>query len=566
MSKSRKPPKRDPWMALVIADGAAIGAALMAAGYSLEWAARHGLGPLDLLELPRLMVSAWAPVILVGGMVSLAAGKARFAVLVLAAIWIPRQTRGAARVLTAAALATIAAWGAAVACAMVFLLQPGTGLLVPAIGLLLAALLSRRHAWSVTAMVLLSAGAVVGAVTAQLPVIASYAFVASADGYEHVRSPLYGFLPVIVPALAAAWVVSHREFPATIGPKRRLIQYWGLCTVCLSIAVSIAVEMIQLSPGPPTKSARGVLDEFAYDIHVAGTPAALLWTNRNRLQVIDDVYGETPSRRVLDRRLVGLVEWITPSLDGGFYVPVDQEPKIAWWKPVEPSERIPYAPSGGWLRVPDWVQRGMSQLQLAPDPVAGHLLVFSQVQTRYAVVDRASNTTLATGVLSDSPFSGVQVATDTMRRVALITSVIKDGAISEFDFATLQVTRRVPNRYVMMVSFDPSGDLLWGIRPFTGELVGLDRHTLQIRHRVPLEPALRSLVQDPDTGMLYTCSFLFGGIDQVDPKTLAATRLGWCGRLCRSLHLDSAHHTLWVATADRICRIPLDEGPPADQS
>jgi len=91
----------------------------------------------------------------------------------------------------------------------------------------------------------------------------------------------------------------------------------------------------------------------------------------------------------------------------------------------------------------------------------------------------------------------------------------------------------------------------------TTELLGIDRRTSRIRHRIRIEPTLRPLAQDAKTGMLYTCSYLFGSIYRVDPRTADAEKVGWCGRLCRNLRVDPERDTLWVATADGICRMPL---------
>jgi hypothetical protein len=289
-----------------------------------------------------------------------------------------------------------------------------------------------------------------------------------------------------------------------------------------------------------------------------------VWTDRRGAQVLDDIYGEPHQSRPLDERLADLAERIVPSFDGGFCIASDEKPGTACWKAVPPHEQIPYAASGGWLPHPSWVQLGMSQLQLAVDPATRRMLLVSQVHSRYAVVAVETNAAVTQGTFADSIFSAVLVSPDPMRGVAFIGSLAKDGATHEFDFASLRIARSTPNLYIASVVADPSGELFWGTRPFTTELLGIDRRTSRVRQRIAIGPNLRSLVQDSKTGMLYTCSFLFGSIYRVDPRTADAEKVGWCGRLCRNLRVDSERHTLWVATADGICRMPLHNGNVSD--
>jgi hypothetical protein len=326
----------------------------------------------------------------------------------------------------------------------------------------------------------------------------------------------------------------------------------------------IVVEAVQLLPRAPEGAAIRVLNRFAYDVYIAGEPPALVWTDRRGAQVVDDIYGEPHESRPLDERLEDLAERIVPSFDGGFFIASDEKPGIAWWKPVPPHEQIPYTASGGWLPEPSWVHLGMSQLQLAVDPATRRMLLVSQVHSRYAVVAVETNAAVTQGTFGDSIFSAATVSPDPMGGVAFIGTLAKDGATHEFDFASLRIARSTPNLYITSIVADPSGELFWGVRPFTTELLGMDRRTSRISHRIAIEPTLRPLAQDAKTGMLYTCSFLFGSIYRVDPRTADAEKIGWCGRLCRNLRLDSERDTLWVATADGICRMPLHDGTVSD--
>src|SRR5262249_2715921 len=117
--------------------------------------------------------------------------------------------------------------------------------------------------------------------------------------------------------------------------------------------------------------------------------------------------------------------------------------------------------------------------------------------------------------------------------------------------------RKAANLYLYETMLDPGAGLLWGTRPLTGEVIGVDTRTFAIRHRIPVEATVRDIQRDVGTGDLYTCSFLFGDVWRIDRRTLMPSKIGWCGRVCRNLFLDSPRQTLWVATADGICRIDL---------
>ena len=70
--------------------------------------------------------------------------------------------------------------------------------------------------------------------------------------------------------------------------------------------------------------------------------------------------------------------------------------------------------------------------------------------------------------------------------------------------------------------------------------MAIDTRTYEMRHRVSVQFGLRDLQRDPDSGDLYTCSEIFGDVFRIDRHTLRSSRVGWCGRLCRGLYVDSA--------------------------
>jgi len=555
--RSATSPRLDGWFIRAAADGAAIGAGGIVGATVLEWGARHGIGDIALFELPRLRLFGWSQQGFLEAASFLISEKSVPVLIVLLALAMWRRTRPAARAVTAAAAAAIAGWAVALGCAIAFTLSPRVTVLLAVLALGPAARLARAPRSRITGLIVLTAGVAVGTLAAQIAVVASYGIVSSDEGGEQIYNPLLGFVPVVLLALAAAWFVSRFERVSPAGRFRQMARCWGLALACLAMTFVIVVEAVQLLPRAPEGGAIRVLNRFAYDVYIAGEPPALVWTDRRGAPVLDAIYGEPHQSRPLDERLADLVEKIVPSFDGGFCIAADEKPGIACWKPVPPHEQIPYAASGGWLPQPSWVNLGMSQLQVAVDPATRRMLLVSEVHSRYAVVAVETNAAVTQGTFGDSIYSAATVSPDPMGGAAFIGSLAKDGTTDEFDFASLRITRSTPNLYITSIVADPSGELFWGARPLTTELLGIDRRTSRIRHRIRIEATLRPLAQDAKTGMLYTCSYLFGSIYRVDPRTADAEKVGWCGRLCRNLRVDPERDTLWVATADGICRMPL---------
>jgi len=139
--------------------------------------------------------------------------------------------------------------------------------------------------------------------------------------------------------------------------------------------------------------------------------------------------------------------------------------------------------------------------------------------------------------------------------VIYVTSALDDGGLYEMGLDSLEVTRKAASLYLYETAVDPARNLLWGVRPLTGEVVAVDTDTYELSHRIPVQFGLRDLQRDRRSGDLYTCSEFFGDIFRIDGRTLRVSRIGWCGRLCRDMYLDEARHTLWVATRDGICQI-----------
>lgn len=519
------------------AGGACVGVGVGSLLNLLDWAARHGFGDVALPETLRLKLLGSFFRILFSGVQGVS-WRGGAALVIVAALLVWRR----ARPIAAGACGAVAgAWIAVMACASAYALDPAIGLVPAPAALVVAALLARSRTWSVTASLILTAGILVGFFCAENLLLVRPEVTGGIN-------PLYGFVPPVVVAVVAALLVARRKPDDPMGFARRLTLLWGVSAVGLCVTFSVALEAFRVRIRPPEPSATRVVNEFAYDVRIEGEPPAVLWTNRKRVQVLENAYGNTHRRYSLDDA-AGFSERFWSSLNGGFYIQGGRN--IGWWNPVPGEQPIPTRPSSSFSE-PDWVPAVFVE-----DPLSRRNLVVSEWFSQYAVVDRDSGAVVARGVLSDAIWSWPYGTVDPSARMAFISTGMDDGQLYEFDFDSLRITRTAPNLYLYETVLDPAAGLLWGTRPFTGELLGVDTRTLEVRHRIPVEPTVRDIQRDADTGDLFTCSFLSGDVFRVDRQTLVASKIGWCGRFCRNLFLDSRHRTLWVATVDGLCRIGL---------
>lgn len=533
-------------IAAVTADAVTVGASIAFCLSLLDWTVGISLQNITLHQLVRAkLLGTLIRVLYYSGKelsVHLAAAAAMVAVL-----WIWRRTRPFATLCTSVVVVVVGAWIAALTCTMTYGFTPAAGLLLPAVALLPAAWLARQRGTSVTAMLVFTAGLGVGVFCAQIAWLAWFT----------VYSPLYGFVPAALIALAATWVVSSYQSRRAPSAPARLSRLWGLCTACLCATYLVLLAAYALRERAAEPPAIRVVSEWAYDVYVRGAPPALLWTNRQTAQVLENAYGDTHRRYSLDAN-ASMVERIWRSASGDFYLQTNGQ--IGWWKAEPDAEPIPDLPAA-WLQQADWLRdpRVRSLSTFAEDPLTHRFIIFSEWLSHYAVVDRDTRTMLTTGILSDAVWAWWYVTVDAARRVALISSAFDDGGLYEINLDSLKMTRTAPDLYLYETVLDRSGELLWGVRPMAGELIAVNTRTLAMEHRIPVDAAIRDVQLDPETGDLFTCSFMSGNVYRVERSSLTPSKIGWCGRLCRNLFLDTQHHALWVATADGVCWIPTSD-------
>jgi hypothetical protein len=535
-------------VARATANGACLGSGFATIFALLDWAARHGLGDPAQTQLLHLRILNSPFEFGFPFVVALFSLRTPVVLATIAGMYLLRPTRPLARTLVAFTFAFGAMACAVIAGSAAYILAPSIAPFLPLLSFLPAILLARRPMRPVAPLATLAAGLAIGAFAAQMPMVAIQPPVG-------VVSPLNGFLFAAAVSLLAAWVVSRwaGRRPARFSSGR----FWGLCAFVVYTVFVIGYEAYALRArsleGPTTR----VYDGWAYDLHVLGDPPALLWTNRDTLQVLENPYGDAPHRYVLNDDAIR-AERIWPAADGGFYLQADGP--IGRWKAPSAGQPFAHEPAA-WLTPPDWVFGVVgpdSPGTSVEDAATKRVLLVSAFQSHYAVMDRDTWTMQTKGVLSDTVWGWWYSTIDPIGRVALISAAVGDGGLYELNLDSLRVRALGLGFHVYEMVLDPPAGLLWGIRPITGEVLAIDRRTQEIRHRIPVEPTARDLTRDPDTGDLFTCALLSGDVFRIDPRTETASKIGWCGRFCRNLDIDSRRRTLWAATADGVCRIALD--------
>jgi hypothetical protein len=315
---------------------------------------------------------------------------------------------------------------------------------------------------------------------------------------------------------------------------------WGFAMPLLAGVVSAAIAarwmLFPVAAEPP--DAR-VSDRFAYGILAQGDPVALFWTDKADLWTAVDVHGGPFAPRHVAE---AVSERLWPGRDG-FFGMGDQR-----FLHVAPDLRV----TG--RDVPEWMRPIAG---LAEDPATGNVIALSEWGAHWAVLSSGGGV-LASGQIDWKhgwPFPWATV--DTAGRRAFLTEALHTGTLSVLDLDTNRIVRQAPHRYLYETVFDAATSTLWGTRPTLGQVAAIDVDTLEIVRTVELGPAPRPLRFSPARRALYSCSFKTGAVWEIDADTGATTRLGRCGRRCRGLALDEAHDTLWVASRDGICRMPV---------
>lgn len=451
-----------------------------------------------------------------------------------------------------------AAWVAAMACATAYALDHTRGFLPGLVALPIAILLSRWRRWRLASTFVLTGGFALGTLLAQ-----GFYSLPFQDAFRHFVNPAWGFVPPVVGSVVAALWLSFRRAPrGTDEPRPTAASSWGLITCSLACVVFVGAELRGVRVQQPEPVGSRILDDWAYDIYVTGDPPQLVWTDRKQIHVLTDPYGEKHERYTVDDDAAYYVERIWPSPTGGFYIQGVE--KLEWWAAPAAGERLSYRPAWRY-QLPPWLTAHSSTTwSIAEDPPTGRLFTAGEYYSRYIVIDRATSKLVASGTISNTIWPFWSFTIDSVARVLYATSALDDGGLYVMDVDSLVFARKASHLYVYETVLDAEQNLLWGVRPLTGEVVAVDTRSYEMRYRVAVQFGLRDLQRDPESGDLYTCSEFFGDIFRVDAQTRTASRIGWCGRLCRDMYLDAPRHGLWVATRDGICHIDTSRlGAPA---
>lgn len=453
------------------------------------------------------------------------------AAITLMVMLVYRPSRGVAVSALATFLFGYVAWVTALASFGVYTndhrLAIAAGLLAPLLALPLTVWLR----WPVTSLLLLDGGIA-------LAVLRSTIF---QHDFPMIVSPMWRFLPVAVLSFVAAWLLARRLGDATRGGFGRYAGLSGVLSVAFSSVLFLWVIADILRPRPAP--AERIAAPFAYDLALWGDPPQMIWTDTEKIHIWTDPYAAVPTGFEIDPTPHNFPQRIWSADDGGLYIQTLDG--ISWW-PVQGRD-LARSPAG-WLPF----DRPMA---FAEDPVARRLVMVSERDNKYAIVDRDSGERRE-GRLSDHIYGAWRATPELETRRVWLASAFGDGGLYELDLETLELRRKAALADLYGLVIDRAKGLIWGARILTGEVVALDTETFTVRHRIRTAFGGRSLERDPKRGFLYTCSWA-GDVFRIDTQALTATTLGWCGRLCRAVKIDPDRDTLWITTDDGICRIPL---------
>ena len=526
--------------------GAAVATVLMAADLAaraggLGWAWLDAAVPLAINVVPRavLAVQRCLHEAGAGGAAAIVAGGAAWAALLA---W--RRTRSAAGAASRAILTLAAAWGVAAVFLLVHTLHGGLGLAAVAAAVPPALLLARLRVPSLG-----GAGVFAG--------VAAWAMVyplASADDRRALVQPVPEYLAVLAVGLLAGWAWSRFADRRPAGATRRRVTLWGVAALVLATAAFTGAFAWGVRPRPP--SPHVVIDAWAYDLALVGSPPRLVWADKTTIHAMIDPYGARAHRVVLDAGGADYPQRIWPSAAGGFFV--QNRGTLSWWAAPEPH--LPPSPEPAFryaLPLGAGGNKAPSPYGVYEDLARDRLFVVGEWWSEYAFLDRATGQTLEVGRLPGGIWPYWQVTPDPSRRAVLLSSCAEDGGVVSLDLDTGRATRVAENLFAYRIVPDAANDRAWAVRPGTGELLELDPRDFRIRRRQHLGWGVRELQVDPRTGALYTCTLLEGEVLAVEPATGDARSLGRCGRYCRHLFVDAERRSLWAATRDGICRFDL---------
>lgn len=458
-------------------------------------------------------------------------------IVAVALAW--RRTRPIVAALLGALVLIECARLVALGCFSIYVMDHACGLLSVPLALFPAALLTRWRRWSILSSVVLALGLCLGV---GLGIVFQHDF-------PDVVSPLNRFVPIALATLLVALLISMRTSVAPSASIGRFVRMWGLLAFCISCILMVVVTSDRLRPRDPAP--HRFLADSSYDVFVTAASKDLVRTDTDDIHVLTNPYGDEHESYVLAAGNKRTPQRIWASPTDGFYVQMLLS--VGWWKEPPKGQRIAQDPAVLYRHE---LMRDGSPCAFVEDPVTRSVFLINQWGSRYFVMDRDSGATRETGHFSTAFMGAWHATADLPSRIAYVSSALEDGGMYVLNLDAMAIARKASALYLYETVLDPEKHILWGARPVTGEVIGVDSTSFDVLYRFRTGFGSRDLQRDPRTGDLYTCS-LFGDVFRVDAPSRTAERIAWCGRLCRNLFLDARRDTLWAATDDGICRIPL---------
>lgn len=126
------------------------------------------------------------------------------------------------------------------------------------------------------------------------------------------------------------------------------------------------------------------------------------------------------------------------------------------------------------------------------------------------------------------------------------SSMLVSRDIRLYDLDSRQQIKKADDLSVYRTVFDPKRQILWGGRPFLGEIIGLDNE-LKIQKRIKVGFFVRNVLLGAD-GMLYATTYPFGEVFRIDPDSGDIIWQKHCGWKPRGFTVDSERKLVWCSS------------------
>ena len=184
--------------------------------------------------------------------------------------------------------------------------------------------------------------------------------------------------------------------------------------------------------------------------------------------------------------------------------------------------------------------------KVVEDPVSKTLWTAEEWWGKANVISMVDGHLIASLEATPGSWTWPHLTADIAGRRLWRSSMLISRDIRLYDLDSRQLIKKADDLSVYMTVFDPKRQLLWGGRPFLGEIIGLDDE-LKIQKRIKVGFFIRGVLLGSD-GLLYATTFPFGEVYQIDPDSGKIIWQKHCGWKTRGFTVDSERDLVWCSS------------------